>query len=316
VYNIAASVDPEGAQAIGLLTEPAAGTLVSWEYINHQLLRLQRDYGCPPSAPVQIEPVEILWGLEGGRTTGEPVVLRLRASGAARRSASLRGRRKVLATAARLACATIVRKCLEDQGIFTGSHTVAARTVRPSRGSAVRRRIRSLTQASCGAYKITEEADKAEGRMLNSVSRPDKKFGDREWHSDPTTTDWIVEILFTGIPPQWAYDPVSEKLMRVSVLRALYRESLVSEAFIQDLLPQSDLADVPRRVAGRGHRRPSASSGTRRNEPLALSIFVRYCMMRDAELRDRVSAPACAVYLEGLAAAALAEALAPLHSRF
>jgi chorismate synthase len=100
----------------------------------------------------------------------------------------------------RVACCTIARKLLEDVGIFIGSHVLAIGQARVVDRTQTDRLIRRLTKASCGAYKITEEADKSGVRILDgSVSRKavslikrTKKLGD--------TLGGVFEVLVIGLP--------------------------------------------------------------------------------------------------------------------
>jgi chorismate synthase len=104
-------------------------------------------------------------------------------------------------TAMRVACGTIVRKLLEDLGLFIGSHVIAIGNTELKDRTDVDRTIRRLAaKASCAAYKVTEEADRSAVRMLDAgmeakaiaeIKRA-KKAGD--------TLGGIFEILVTGVP--------------------------------------------------------------------------------------------------------------------
>jgi chorismate synthase len=103
-------------------------------------------------------------------------------------------------TAMRVACGTIVRKLLEEFGIFVGSHVIAIGGATLDDRARVDRLIRKLTRASCGAYKVAEEADKSQVRILDrrieakavSQIRRTKKLGD--------TVGGVFEVLVTGVP--------------------------------------------------------------------------------------------------------------------
>jgi chorismate synthase len=103
-------------------------------------------------------------------------------------------------TAMRVACCTVVRKFLEDVGIFIGSHVLSIGTAVVSNRRSVDRVIARYMKASCGAYKITEQADKSEVRILDAVVaqaaialiKRTKKAGD--------TLGGVAEILVSGVP--------------------------------------------------------------------------------------------------------------------
>jgi chorismate synthase len=103
-------------------------------------------------------------------------------------------------TAMRVALSTVARKLLETFGTFIGSHVLSIGTVELRDRKKLDRLLSRLMKASCGAYKITEEADKSEVRMLDKSStrqavqliRKAKKRGD--------TLGGIFEVIVTGVP--------------------------------------------------------------------------------------------------------------------
>ena len=103
-------------------------------------------------------------------------------------------------TAIRVACCTIARKFLEDFGIFIGSHVLAIGKVEIDDRKKIDNVISKFMKASCAAYKVTEEADKSEVRMLEKVStsaaireiKKAKKLGD--------TVGGVFEVMVTGVP--------------------------------------------------------------------------------------------------------------------
>lgn len=103
-------------------------------------------------------------------------------------------------TAIRVACCTLARKFLEDFGIFIGSHVLAIGKVEIDDRKQIDKVISKFMKASCAAYKVTEEADKSEVRMLNKVStaaaireiKKAKKLGD--------TVGGVFEVMVTGVP--------------------------------------------------------------------------------------------------------------------
>jgi len=103
-------------------------------------------------------------------------------------------------TAMRVACCTIVRKFLEDVGIFTGSHVLQIGKAQIHSRTRVDTLIRKLTKASCGTYRVTEMADKSQVRILDTPTerraiteiRKAKKKGD--------TLGGIFEVVVSGLP--------------------------------------------------------------------------------------------------------------------
>lgn len=102
-------------------------------------------------------------------------------------------------TAARVACCTVVRKFLEDVGIFTGSHVVSI-----GRSVADRKRVDSVirrnTTASCGAYKVAEVADKSEVRMIDGSAARKAVEEIRKAKKNGDTLGGVFEVIVTGVP--------------------------------------------------------------------------------------------------------------------
>ncbi len=103
-------------------------------------------------------------------------------------------------TAMRVACCTILRKFLEDFGIFIGSHVLAIGNSTIKRREEIDRAISKGVKATCAAYKVTELADKSEVRMLDhevessaiAQIKKARKLGD--------TLGGVFEIIVTGLP--------------------------------------------------------------------------------------------------------------------
>ena len=228
--------ESHGQALVGILEGVPAGVSVSTEYINHQLWRRQQGYGRGGRMKIESDTVEILSGVRFGKTLGTPIALRIQNKdwpnwvdrmavegdgrsvekisiprpghvdfvGALKygyddiRNAIERGSARE--TAARVACCTVVRKFLEDVGIFIGSHVLSIGQAKVVDRSRTDRLIKRLTKASCAAYKITEEADKSGVRILDaeiarkatSLIKRTKKLGD--------TLGGVFEVLVTGLP--------------------------------------------------------------------------------------------------------------------
>ena len=230
------SGESHGQALIGILEGVPAGVEISSDYINHQLWRRQQGYGRGGRMRIESDKVEILSGVRFGKTLGSPIALLVRnkdwanwtekmsvegsGSGIEKISTPRPGhadlvgavkygfddlrnvidRASARETAMRVACCTIVRKFLETFGIFIGSHVLSIGSAELRDRSKVDGFIRKMISASCGAYKITEEADKSQVRILDkhvseravAVIKGAKKKGD--------SLGGIFEIIVTGIP--------------------------------------------------------------------------------------------------------------------
>jgi chorismate synthase len=228
--------ESHGQALVGVIEGIPAGLPISSEYINHQLWRRQQGYGRGGRMRIESDTVQILSGIRFGKTLGSPIALMIRNkdwenwttkmavegerkgvekievprpghvdfAGAKKyafddiRNVIERGSARE--TAMRVACCTIARKLLEDFGIFIGSHVLSIGQVKISDRGRIDRLIGKLAEASCGAYKTTEEADKSEVRMLDeavatkaiALIKKTKKLGD--------TLGGIFEVIVTGAP--------------------------------------------------------------------------------------------------------------------
>lgn len=103
-------------------------------------------------------------------------------------------------TAMRVACCTVVRKFLEDVGVFVGSHVVSIGPAILTDRSMVNRRIARYTKASCGAYKVSEEADRSEVRILDPGVAARAVAAIKRARKGGDTLGGIFEVLITGVP--------------------------------------------------------------------------------------------------------------------
>lgn len=103
-------------------------------------------------------------------------------------------------TAMRVALCTVVRKFLETFNIFIGSHVLSIGPAEVRGRLNIDTLINKLAGASNGGYKIAEEADKSEVRILDkrvaekamNAIKAAKKKGD--------TLGGVFEIIVTGLP--------------------------------------------------------------------------------------------------------------------
>jgi chorismate synthase len=221
---------------VGVVEGLPAGVEISSEYINRQLWRRQQGYGRGGRMRIESDKVEILSGVRFGKTLGSPIALIVRnkdwmnwtekmsvegsGSGVEKISTPRPGhadlvgavkygfddlrnvidRASARETAMRVALCTVVRKFLETFGIFIGSHVLSIGPAEVRDRVKIDKLIKRLTVASCGAYKVTEEADKSDVRILDkriaekavNAIKAAKKKGD--------TLGGIFEIIVTGVP--------------------------------------------------------------------------------------------------------------------
>lgn len=230
------SGESHGQALVGIIEGLPAGIEISSEYINYQLWRRQQGYGRGGRMKIESDQVEILSGVRFGKTLGSPISLVVRnkdwvhwsekmavegnGTGIEKISTPRPGhadlvgavkygfddlrnvidRASARETAMRVACCTVVRKFLETFGIFIGSHVISIGAAELRDRKRVDALIKQLTVASCGAYKIAEEADRSPVRMLDariekkaiSAIKSVKKKGD--------SLGGIFEVIVTGVP--------------------------------------------------------------------------------------------------------------------
>jgi chorismate synthase len=228
--------ESHGEALVGIVEGVPAGLRISSDYINHQLWRRQQGYGRGGRMRLETDKVEILSGIRFGCTLGSPIALVIRnkdwenwaekmavegdGKGIEKVTVPRPGhadlvgwykfgfddirnvieRASARETAMRVALSTVARKLLETFGIFIGSHVLSIGTVGYRERSKLDALLSKLAKASCGAYKVAEEADKSEVRILSrSISqkavhliRQAKKKGD--------TLGGIFEVIVTGVP--------------------------------------------------------------------------------------------------------------------
>ncbi|MCU0453309.1 MAG: chorismate synthase [Bacteroidetes bacterium] len=228
--------ESHGRVLTGIIEGVPAGVDIAKSYVDHQLRRRQQGYGRGGRMRIESDAVDIVGGVRYGRTTGAPIVLQVRnidhehwlkvmavdGDGAGvdpvlvprpghsdyvgvvkYRHSDIRNvieRASARETAIRVACATVVRKFLEDVGIFVGSHVTAIGPVGYGDRSTVDRKIARYTKASCGAYKVTEEADLSEVRMLDPGAASKAIAAIRRARKAGDTLGGIFEVIVTGVP--------------------------------------------------------------------------------------------------------------------
>jgi chorismate synthase len=229
--------ESHGQALVGILEGMPAGLEIEPSYINHQLKRRQQGYGRGGRMKIEKDEVRILSGIRHGKTLGSPIALMIEnrdwknwleimsvegirpdnveyvsivRPGHADYSATKKyryddvrnaiERASARETAMRVALCTIVRKFLEDFSIYIGSHVTRIGSVSYKTRKDVDAKIKAWTRASCGAYKVTEEADKSEVRIISpdvsdlaiEAIKKIKKVGN--------TLGGVFEVLITGVP--------------------------------------------------------------------------------------------------------------------
>jgi chorismate synthase len=228
--------ESHGKSLIGIVEGMPAGVSISSQYINHQLWRRQQGYGRGARMRIESDTVEILSGIRFGKTLGTPITLAIHnrdaqnwreimsAEGSGQGSAKISiprpghadyvgavkyafedirnviERSSARETAIRVACCTVVRKFLEDFGVFIGSHVLAVGKAGIDDRKTIDKVVSKFIKASCAAYKVTEEADKSEVRMLDKVTSLAAVREIKKARKSGDTLGGVFEVLVTGIP--------------------------------------------------------------------------------------------------------------------
>jgi chorismate synthase len=85
-------------------------------------------------------------------------------------------------------------------GIFIGSHVIRIGPAAYASRDEIDPNIIEWTKASCGAYKVTEEADKSEVRILSPEISAQAVEAIRNVKKEGDTLGGIFEVLVTGVP--------------------------------------------------------------------------------------------------------------------
>ena len=228
--------ESHGQALIGIIEGIPAGLSISSEYINHQLRRRQQGYGRGGRMKIEVDTIRILSGIRHGKTLGSPIALMIQNQDSRNWSEQMavegasEGIEKITIprpghvdyagtikygfddirntiergsareTAMRVACCTFARKLLEDVGVFIGSHVLCIGTAKVSDRTQIDRLITRHSKASCGAYKITEEADKSEVRILDAATEKKAIAIIKRAKKQGDTLGGIFEVMITGAP--------------------------------------------------------------------------------------------------------------------
>jgi chorismate synthase len=225
--------ESHGKALVGIVEGIPAGVELSSEYINHQLWRRQQGYGRGGRMKIETDTVEILSGVRFGKTIGSPIAfvvqnrdwrnwiekMAVEGNGAGIEKitvprpghADYAGAKKygfddirnvidrssARETAMRVACCSVVRKLLEDCGIFIGSHVLSIGSVLIKDRKKIDKLIFRYTE---NVSLVSQEADSSEVRILDrsaeakaiAAIKKSKKIGD--------TLGGVFEVLVSGAP--------------------------------------------------------------------------------------------------------------------
>lgn len=229
--------ESHGQALVGILEGMPAGLEMEASYINHQLKRRQQGYGRGGRMKIEKDEVRILSGIRYGKTLGSPIALMIEnrdwknwveimavegerpehieqigivRPGHADYSATVKyryddvrnaiERASARETAMRVALCTIIRKFLEDVGIFIGSHVIRIGSASYKTRKDIDAKIKAWTRASCGAYKVTEEADTSDVRIISDDVSNLAIEAIKKVKKDGNTLGGVFEVLITGVP--------------------------------------------------------------------------------------------------------------------
>jgi chorismate synthase len=236
VIRYLTSGESHGKALTAIIEGLPAGISISIDYINHQLKRRQMGFGRGGRMRIESDSVEILAGVRNVKTLGTPITIMIKnrdwdnwkekmaAYEASTHYEKIRiprpghadyvgdvkyqygdirnviERASARETAARVAVCTFVRKFLEDIGIFIGSYVRQIGSVSIGNNAALIKKIFEFTKASCGAYKLTEEADNSKIRMLDKIASKKAISLIRKATKAGDTLGGIFEVIITGVP--------------------------------------------------------------------------------------------------------------------
>jgi len=229
--------ESHGKALVGILEGMPAGVEISTEYINLQLWRRQQGYGRGGRMKIESDKVEILSGVRFGKTLGSPIALMIQnkdwQNWTERMSTSSDGagiekitiprpghadysgavkygfddlrnvidRASARETAMRVALCTIVRKFLEENGIFIGSHVLRIGSAAINNRTKIDQWITQfIEQSPSGAYQVSQEADHSGVRMLDRLAEAKAIAQIKKVKKAGDTLGGIFEVIVTGVP--------------------------------------------------------------------------------------------------------------------
>jgi chorismate synthase len=294
--------ESHGKALVGIVEGMPAGVQISSEYINHQLWRRQQGFGRGARMRIESDKVDIISGVRYGKTLGTPITMMIHnldspkwrevmstestesrsekitiprpghADYAGMRKYSYDDIRNVIErssareTAARVACCSVIRKFLEDFGIFIGSHVLNIGSAAIKDRSRIDKMIAKYLKASCAAYKVTEIADKSELRMLDKSAETTAISQIKRARKEGDTVGGTFEVMITGVPiglgSYVQYDrrldaQLAQALMSIQAVKGVE----IGEAFENARKMGSEVHDPFSKKKGRIIRRSNNAGG-------------------------------------------------------
>lgn len=236
MIRILTAGESHGQALIGIVEGIPAGLEISAEYINFHLKRRQQGIGRGARMRIEEDKVEILSGVRFGKTMGSPIALIIKnkdwENWKKKMSveeieekvekitvprpghADLVGyfkygfddirnvieRASARETAIRVACCSVVRKMLEEVGIFIGSHVVQIGQAKIEDRTKLDRKVQSLIRKEKGAFEISIEADKSEVRCLDKEVEVEMINIIKKAMKEGDTVGGVFEVFITGVP--------------------------------------------------------------------------------------------------------------------
>jgi len=225
--------ESHGEALVGIIEGMPAGVEITADYINRQLRRRQQGYGRGGRMKIEMDKVEILSGVRFCKTLGSPIALviynrdwknwtdRMSVEGCGDDvdkitiprpgHADYAGmikygfddirnvieRASARETAMRVALCSIVRKFLEDLGIYVGSHVLSI-------GNARSRKIYDVSKIIKTSYdvsRISDMADKSDVRMLDKTVEKKARAEIKKAMKAGDSVGGVFEVIISGVPP-------------------------------------------------------------------------------------------------------------------
>lgn len=218
-YVLRYAFDATKGSLMAVLDGVPRGSAIEPGYVSHQLWRLRRVME-GRAARKHPRAVSIVRGVQDGKTSGGALVIAIAARGLGPRAAEPIAHRPewtLEALAPELAALTVVRKLLEDRKLFVGSRVLGRG---PARGASLKAEgLGPLLAASCGAYKITEQADQTASRIIRPPGL----------HRRTPRSPRAFELLVSG-PSGWARRAMRPKraILKDLALRLLSNDLIAS----------------------------------------------------------------------------------------
>ncbi len=312
--------ESHGKALVGIVEGMPAGVPISLSYINHQLWRRQQGYGRGGRMRIETDKVEILSGIRYGKTIGSPIALVIQNLDSPRWKEILavegseKGNEKITIprpghadyagfkkysyddirnvierssareTAMRVACCSVIRKFLEEFGLFIGSHVLSIGSIGAKDRTRIDRLISKNLNSSTGAYGISEEADKSELRILDANTESAAIALVKKARKDGDTVGGVFEVIATGVPVGLGsyvqYDrrldgQLAQALMSIQAVKGVE----IGDGFENAKRPGSQVHDPfvlkSGRIARKSNNAGGVEGGVSNGEPIVLHVAMK-----------------------------------------